>query len=109
MIDNKNEKADYFKLLGSGMFWEIYPQLTGEWEKDKDEFNIIIQHFKLRWGYYHAPDNCGYVNINEHCHWVNLKNLNNIGGLGWNLEKLKLNMIRFFLLNQNIIIIITTD
>jgi len=38
MIDNKNEKADYFKLLGSGMFWEIYPELTGEWEKDKDEF-----------------------------------------------------------------------
>lgn len=39
MIDNKNEKADYFKLLGSGMFWEIYPELTGEWEKDKEEFN----------------------------------------------------------------------
>ncbi len=37
MNDNKKEK-DYFDLLKSGMFWEIYPQLTGEWEKDKDEY-----------------------------------------------------------------------
>ncbi len=37
MNDNKSEK-DYFDLLKSGMFWEIYPELTGEWEKDKDEF-----------------------------------------------------------------------
>lgn len=59
--------------------------------KDKDEFNIITQHFKLCWEYYHAPDNCGYVNINEHCHQVNLKDLDNTGGSGWNLEKLKLN------------------
>lgn len=28
----------YDKLLNSGMFWEIYPQLTGEYEKDKQEF-----------------------------------------------------------------------
>jgi hypothetical protein len=37
MNDSKSEK-DYFKLLRSGMFWEIYPELTGEWEKDKEEF-----------------------------------------------------------------------
>lgn len=37
MNDNKSEK-DYFNLLQSGMFWEIYPELTGEWEQDKDEF-----------------------------------------------------------------------
>lgn len=44
MNDNKSEK-DYFKLLQSGMFWEIYPELTGEWEKDKDEF-IKTENFR---------------------------------------------------------------
>ncbi len=38
MNDNKREK-DYFKLLQTGMFWEFYPELTGDWEKDKEEFN----------------------------------------------------------------------
>jgi hypothetical protein len=49
MNDSKSEK-DYFKLLSSGMFWEIYPQLTGEWEKDKDEFikneNWLNENFR---------------------------------------------------------------
>lgn len=44
MNDNKSGK-DYFKLLQSGMFWEIYPELTGEWEKDKDEF-IKTENFR---------------------------------------------------------------
>lgn len=26
----------YKKLLNSGMFWELYPELSGEWDKDKD-------------------------------------------------------------------------
>ena len=30
------EKEDYEKLLASGMFWEFFPELTGEWEKDKE-------------------------------------------------------------------------
>lgn len=34
-------KEKYVKLLDSGMFWEIYPELTGNWEKDKDEFMDI--------------------------------------------------------------------
>lgn len=38
MNDNKREK-DYFKLLKSGMFWEMYPELTGDWDLDKKEFN----------------------------------------------------------------------
>ena len=29
-------KDSYDRLLKSGMFWEFYPQLTGEWEEDKD-------------------------------------------------------------------------
>jgi len=36
-MNDKSEK-DYFNLLNSGMFWEIYPELTGEWDKDKEEF-----------------------------------------------------------------------
>ena len=30
------EKEDYDKVLTSGMFWVWYPELTGEWEKDKE-------------------------------------------------------------------------
>lgn len=30
---------EYYKnLLKSGMFWEFHPDLSGDWEKDKDEF-----------------------------------------------------------------------
>lgn len=29
-------KKSYNMLLKSGMFFEFYPQLTGEWEEDKD-------------------------------------------------------------------------
>ena len=45
MNDNKSEK-DYFNLLNSGMFWEIYPELTGEWDKDKEEFIKNEQNFR---------------------------------------------------------------
>lgn len=33
----KNIKTlgDYNKLLKSGFFWEFYPELTGDWGKDK--------------------------------------------------------------------------
>lgn len=29
-------KKPYDMLLKSGMFWELYPQLTGTWEEDKE-------------------------------------------------------------------------
>jgi len=29
------EESNYELLLNSGMFWEIFPELTGNWEKDK--------------------------------------------------------------------------
>ena len=31
-------EEEYKTLLLSGMFWEFFPQFTGNWEKDKDEF-----------------------------------------------------------------------
>lgn len=29
-------KEAYDKLKNSGMFWELYPELTGDYEEDKD-------------------------------------------------------------------------
>ena len=34
-------KAEYDRLLKSGMFFEFYPNLTGNWEKDKIEWAKI--------------------------------------------------------------------
>lgn len=31
-------KIEYDAVLASGMFWEWFPKLSGEWEKDKDDF-----------------------------------------------------------------------
>ena len=36
-IDNEKQ---YKLLLKSGMFWEIYPELTGDWEIDKIKLNL---------------------------------------------------------------------
>ena len=40
----------YKKLLNSGMFWELYPQLSGVWEEDKDywyeEYHIQMERIK---------------------------------------------------------------
>ena len=37
---------EYFKLLNSGMFWEFYPQLSGDWIKDKNEWELIYKQLK---------------------------------------------------------------
>lgn len=43
-------RDSYDKCKNSGMFWEIYPQLTGEWEEDKhfwlEEFFIQMERIK---------------------------------------------------------------
>ena len=31
-------KSAYDKILSSGMFWELHPELTGKWNLDKEEF-----------------------------------------------------------------------
>ena len=36
-------REEYKSLLNSGFFWEFYPQLTGEWEKDKEEWEKILE------------------------------------------------------------------
>lgn len=34
-VDDHTEKDNYIAELKSGMFWERYPTLTGNWEEDK--------------------------------------------------------------------------
>jgi len=43
-IDIKNK---YQLLLMSGMFFEFYPELSGEWVKDKIEWKKIIRKNKI--------------------------------------------------------------
>lgn len=31
-------RNEYAQLLHSGMFWEFFPELTGEWERDRDAY-----------------------------------------------------------------------
>lgn len=42
MYNQIQTKENYDILLKSGMFWEFHPELSGEWEKDKE----IIHHGK---------------------------------------------------------------
>lgn len=34
--DKINTEENYDLLLNSGMFWEFHPELSGDWEKDKE-------------------------------------------------------------------------
>lgn len=34
-------KKEYLELVQSGMLFEFYPQLTGDWERDKEEWEKI--------------------------------------------------------------------
>jgi hypothetical protein len=36
MTIQEKAKDAYTKLLNSGMFWELYPELTGNYEEDQD-------------------------------------------------------------------------
>ena len=41
MYEQIKTKENYDKLLASGMFWELHPELTGDWIEDKA---IIYSH-----------------------------------------------------------------
>ena len=34
---------EYMQMLKSGMFWELYPELTGSWEYDKISWERMIR------------------------------------------------------------------
>ncbi len=36
-------QQEYNLLLQSGMFWEFFPEFTGNWEKDQEEFTKFIK------------------------------------------------------------------
>lgn len=38
-------KSEYLVELRSGMFFEWYPQLTGEWEKDNVDW-FLLKHLR---------------------------------------------------------------
>ena len=38
---NDSDKKEYHKLLDSGMFFEFHPELSGDWELDKNIWNDI--------------------------------------------------------------------
>lgn len=42
-------KEDYTKLLNSGMFWEVHPELSGNWQDDemdtRQQIVDILDHF----------------------------------------------------------------
>ena len=39
-------QEEYKSLLNSGMFWEFYPELTGEWGKDKKQWAEIFKELE---------------------------------------------------------------
>lgn len=41
--DKDNAHVEYNLLLKSGMFWEFYPELTGNWEKYCDAWHMIYK------------------------------------------------------------------
>jgi len=42
-------KKEYQQLLSSGMFWEFYPELSGNYDKDKTQWcKIYKQLLKSR-------------------------------------------------------------
>lgn len=43
MYDKIDTKENYDKLLKSGMFWEFYPELSGDWSEDK---KLILKNNK---------------------------------------------------------------
>ena len=40
------EAKEYYDLLDSGMFWEFYPQLSGTYNTDKNEWKLIYEQLQ---------------------------------------------------------------
>ena len=44
---NNDAESAYFKMLQSGMFWELFPQLTGQISQDWDQWLEIFLQDRL--------------------------------------------------------------
>lgn len=42
----KNAKKEYTEILNSGMFFVWYSELTGDWERDEDNWYVIYQELQ---------------------------------------------------------------
>lgn len=47
-------EKEYNELLSSGMFWVIFPQLTGIWEEDKEQFIKYKKSYSMGDGITHG-------------------------------------------------------
>jgi hypothetical protein len=47
-IFKKSQDPDptYVKVLESGIFWELFPELTGMWEEDKQLWSTVLLNMK---------------------------------------------------------------
>jgi hypothetical protein len=43
MIRKSIEREQYESLLKSGFFWEFHPDLSGEWENDKEKWTVFCE------------------------------------------------------------------
>jgi hypothetical protein len=41
-------KSEYEQLKASGMFWEFFPELSGEWERDQSPYTKFYQERERR-------------------------------------------------------------
>jgi hypothetical protein len=42
--EQKEAPAEYLQTIQSGIFWELYPQLSGKWEFDSCEWTRLNVH-----------------------------------------------------------------
>ncbi len=42
-MEKSKAEWEYNQLLKSGMFWEFYPNLSGEWEQDEEQWLEIYE------------------------------------------------------------------
>ena len=40
------EQTEYSELLKSGLFFEFYPQLTGDYDKDAEQWAVIYEEIQ---------------------------------------------------------------
>ena len=51
-ISTRRIKKEYFEVVSSGMFFEFFPQMKGNWEEDKELFISFWIDRKVRMEFY---------------------------------------------------------
>lgn len=73
-------KIEYTGLLESGMFFEFYPKLTGDWDIDKDEWKVHYKELSKFRSLYKQFQESEDIKIVDFYTWIGNqnKNLSNI-------------------------------